>query len=146
MERIEYCTVHARKKNRYYVKIVKNAKCEGCKACGFGRKNHLILPALSQIECETGDSVAVAMPEKQVKGSYLYLYILPLLFLFAGLVIPFSYGEKAMFLGGVIGLAISIPTVYFIERLYRRSKKYLPVIVSKISATETEKPKEGEDK
>ena len=84
--------------------------------------------------------------EKQVKGSYLYLYLLPLLFLFAGLVIPFSYGEKAMFLGGVIGLAISIPTVYFIERLYRRSKKYLPVIVSKISATETEKPKEGEDK
>lgn len=73
MERIEYCTVHARKKNRYYVKIVKNAKCEGCKACGFGRKNHLILPALSQIECETGDSVAVAMPEKQVKGSFVFI-------------------------------------------------------------------------
>ncbi len=143
MERIEYCTVHSRKKNRYYVKIVKNAKCEGCKACGFGRKNHLILPAVSKVDCEAGDSVAVAMPEKQVKGSYLYLYLLPLIFLFAGLVIPISVGEKAMFLGGAIGLIASIPVMYLIERLYRRRKKYLPVIVGKLS--NTEKPLEGEN-
>ncbi len=125
--------MHARKKNLYYIKIVKNEKCDGCKACGFGRKNHLILPAQSDIACEVGDYVSVAMPEKRVAASYVYLYVLPLLCLFIGLMIPYGHPEKFMLLGGLIGLVVGIGILYGIERLYRRRKKYLPVIVSKIS-------------
>ena len=131
MEHLEQCVVHTRKKNLYYVKLTKNAKCEGCKACGFGRKNYLIVPAQSEIECRAGDRVAVRMPEKGVKGSYLYLYLLPLACMFAGLMAPYGHGEARMFLGGMIGLAIGIAAVYGIERLCRRRKKYLPVIVQK---------------
>ncbi|MDE6398593.1 MAG: SoxR reducing system RseC family protein [Clostridiales bacterium] len=129
MERIEQCVVHARKKNLYYVKLTKNAKCEGCKACGFGRKNYLIVPAQSEIECRAGDRVAVRMPAHGVKGSYLYLYLLPLACMFAGLMIPYGHGEAWMLLGGGIGLAVGIAIAYGVERLFRRSKKYLPVIV-----------------
>ncbi len=129
MQRLERCVVHARKKDLYYITLTKNAKCEGCKACGFGRKNHLTVPALSEIECKAGDSVTVRMPESGVKGSYLYLYLLPLACMFAGLMIPYGHGEKFMLLGAAIGLAVSLPVVYGIERLFRRRKKYLPVIL-----------------
>ncbi|MCI8412774.1 MAG: SoxR reducing system RseC family protein [Clostridia bacterium] len=138
MERIETCTVQKRKRNLYYIRLTKNAKCEGCKACAFGKKNALIVPALSEIDCAAGDSVAVSMPEKRVKASYVYLYLLPLACMFIGLMIPYGHGESYMFLGAMAGIAVSVPAVYLIERMFRRRKKYLPVIVRKISQKENE--------
>ena len=38
-------------------------------------------------------------------------------------------------MGGAIGLAASVPAVYLIELAFRRKKKYLPVILRKISET-----------
>lgn len=143
MERIENCVVHARKKNLYYVKLVKNAKCDGCKACGFGRKNFLIVPALSEVECAEGDRVTVQMPESGVKASYVYLYLLPLLCLFIGLMIPYGHGEWWMLLGGACGLAASIPVVYAFERLFRRRRQFLPVILR--MADESEGEAQAED-
>ncbi len=134
MQIIERASVRSRKKDLYYISITKNAKCDGCKACGFGRKNRLTMPALSLIECNAGDTVCVRMPEKQVKASYVYLYLLPLLFMFAGLMIPYAYGEIYMLIGAGVGLAVSVPVVYAVERLFRRRKKYLPVITEKIVA------------
>lgn len=133
---MEQATVYSRKKNRYFIKLTKSAKCDGCKACGFGRKNYVILPAISEVECNTGDCVEVEMPEKSVKGAYVFLFLLSLLFMFVCLMIPYGHGEIYMFIGGIIGLVISIPVIYAIERLYRRQKKYLPKIISKISVTE----------
>lgn len=136
MQEIVNCTVQAYKGNFYYIKLTKNEKCDGCKACAFGKKNHLILPALSEIACDIGDYVEVAMPQSHVKGSYLYLYLLPLLTLFAGLMIPYGCGEWWMLLGAGVGLAVGFAAAYAIERLFRRRKKYLPVIVKKISEKE----------
>lgn len=135
MQRVEKCEVSARKKNLYYIKLVKNAECDGCKACAFGRKNYLIMPALSLINCAVGDRVSVIMPSSRVKGSYLYLYLLPLLFIFIGILIPINFGEIPMLIGGAAGLTVSIPVVYFIELMFRKSKKYLPIISEKISDT-----------
>ena len=113
MQIIERASVRSRKKDLYYISITKNAKCDGCKACGFGRKNRLTMPALSLIECNAGDTVCVRMPEKQVKASYVYLYLLPLLFMFAGLMIPYAYGEIYMLIGAGVGLAVSVPVSPF---------------------------------
>ena len=141
MERIERCVVQRKKRGLYYIRLTKNEKCEGCKACGFGKKNFLVVPALSDIPCNVGDEVTVAMPQSRVKGAYLYLYLLPLLFLFAGLMIPYGHGEGWMLLGGVIGLCAGIPVVYGIERLFRRRKKYLPVIKSVLSESGSDEEK-----
>lgn len=78
------------------------------------------------------------MPEKRVKASYVYLYLLPLACMFIGLMIPYGHGESYMFLGAMAGIAVSVPAVYLIERMFRRRKKYLPVIVRKISQKENE--------
>lgn len=134
----EVCLVHSHKKSGYYITMTKSAKCEGCKACGFGRKNKLVLPALSQIECEVGDRVVVQMPESSVKGSYVYLYLLPLLFIFVGMMIPYGHSELYMFIGAAIGFCVSIPLVYLIERLFRRRAKYLPIIIRKIDKEQGE--------
>ena len=140
MERIECGEVYAYKKNVYYVKLTKSAKCEGCKACGFGRKNHVILPARSQVDCNVGDTVFVAMPERDIKGSYVYLYLIPLLLMFVGLLIPYAHGELWMLCGGGIGLAAGIVAIYLFERLFRKREKYLPTILHAVpvgqSATE----------
>lgn len=138
MERIEVGEVTAKKKSLVYVKIVKNDMCNTCKACAFGRKNTLVVPALSETECGVGDRVSLRMPTEQVKGSYVYLYLLPLLFLFAGLMIGMPFGEKTMFIASLVGLAVSVPVVYGIERLFRRQKKYLPVVLNKIDCEEEE--------
>ncbi|MDE7394829.1 MAG: SoxR reducing system RseC family protein [Clostridiales bacterium] len=129
MERIELGEVTASKKSISYVKITKNEACEGCKACAFGRKNVLVLPAQSLVPCSKGDKVKIRMPSEQVKGAYLYVYLLPLLFLFAGLMIGLPLGEKVMYLTAFLCFCGSIPVVYGIERLLRRQKKYLPMIV-----------------
>lgn len=126
-----------RRRSLTYVRLTKNEKCSGCKACGFGKKNYLDMPALCEIDCKAGDTVTIALPEKQVKGAYLYLYLLPLAFMFAGLMIGYTHGERIMFLGAAIGLTISIPVVYVIERLFRKSKKYLPTVLQVISETDT---------
>ena len=136
MERLENCEVHSRKKDLYYIKIVKNEKCDGCKACGFGRKNFLIVPAVAETDCKVGDKVTVAMPACNVKHSYIYLCLLPLLGMFIGLMIPYGYGEKFMLIGGIIGFLICLPIIYLLERLFRRKKKYLPTIIEKTSDTE----------
>ena len=135
MQITESCEVCSRKGKLYYVKLVKNAKCDGCKACGFGCKNYLVMPALSQIDCAVGDRVEISMPERRVKGSYVYLYLLPLILTFIGIMMPFGHGEAWMLMGGAIGLAASVPAVYLIELAFRRKKKYLPVILRKISET-----------
>lgn len=136
MQRIESGVIYARKKSKYYVKITKSSECNGCRACGFGRKNHIIMLAQSNIDCEVGDTVSIRMPDKTVKGSYLYLYLLPLLLAFIGIMSAYGHGEKLMFLCGAIGLAVSFPLIYLIERLFRRKKGYLPVILGKIQSEE----------
>lgn len=141
MEELERCVVHARKGGLYYVKITKNAKCDGCKACAFGRKNYVVTPAVGEDGYAVGDTVDIRMPQKNVKAPYVYLYLLPLLCLFIGLMIPYGHGELYMFIGGAIGLACSIPAVYAIEIAFRRRKKYLPVIVRKSAP-----PNESENK
>ncbi len=132
---IEKGEVCYRKNGSYRIRIIKSAKCNGCKACGFGRKNHIILPAVSQIECDIGDTVNVRMPEKSIKGAYVYLYLVPLLFLFAGIMIPYNKGETFMMIGGAIGLATGFLTTLLIEKLFKRRKVYMPTILEKISET-----------
>lgn len=136
MERIECGEVYAHKKSVYYVKLTKSAKCEGCKACGFGRKNHIVLPAHSQVDCCVGDTVFVAMPERDIKGSYVFLYLIPLLFVFVGLLIPYGHGELWMLCGGGIGLAAGVATAYLAERLFRKRGKYLPTILQVLPAAQ----------
>ena len=133
MQITETCEVSYIKRGLYYVKLTKNAQCEGCKVCTFGRKDHLVLPAQSQVECKAGDTVSVVMPEESVKGSYIYLYIIPLITMFAGLMAFYLLGEWFMLLGCLLGLTVGFAAVYLIERIFRRRKKYLPMIVSIIS-------------
>lgn len=130
----EECTVIKKEKNLTYIKLVKSSKCDGCKACGFGKKNTLVLPALCEIDCNSGDRVMVTMPEKTITGAPIITYVIPLLFFLGGLLAVIPLGEGFMLLFGLIALAISFVPIYFIDRHYKKSAKYLPIITGKIGA------------
>ncbi len=130
MQRLEQAVVAKVKRGATYVRLTKSDACGACKACAFGRKNIVVLQANRECECSVGDRVTVRMPESTIKGSYLLLYLLPLLFLLAGLLAGSPWGEKVMFVCAICALILGFVAVSLLDRLFRRQKKYLPTIVS----------------
>lgn len=129
MSIVENCTVVKKDKNLIYVKLVAENKCNGCKACAFGRKNAQVLPAYSDINCNNGDNVIVEMPQKQISGAAFITYLIPLLTFLLGLIAGIPLNEGFMLLFAVIFLAIGLLAVHFIDKLFLKNKKYLPKII-----------------
>lgn len=128
----EACRVVKADKKRIYIETVKNAKCESCKACNFGRRNTVTMPAYGDISCRKGDMVLVELPQAQIKTAALVLYVLPLLFFLGGLLAGMPLGEGFMLLFAVLFMTVGFVAAYGIDRLYRRQKKFLPRILQKI--------------
>ena len=127
---LETGTVVKCKKNTAYVRLIKKSECGACKACAFGRKNELILPAVCDTVFDAGTVVTVQMPEKPIRGAAYILYLLPLATLFAGLLGGYSIGGTLWTVTlGTVGLLTGFFAVYAIERAYRRNKAYRPLVL-----------------
>lgn len=67
------------------VKMQRHASCSGCNACKMGSSEKPIeLEALNQLDAQKGDWVEVEMENEYVLTAAFLMYVVPLLFLIAG--------------------------------------------------------------
>lgn len=129
----EICNVEYIKNGLAYVRLNKNEKCGGCKACSFGQGNSVVVPAIMEKECNAGDTVKVNMPQDAPKAASLVIYVIPLLFLLVGIFAASPLGDVAQLLIGIAMLAVSFVIVWLIDRRYRKNKKFMPVVTENIT-------------
>ena len=108
--------------NRYWVKIERNAACGSCKACNFGKQNHIVLPAVSDTEFTVGDKVRIEMSVKKTYLSSLILYVLPIFLLLAAFFITYAISGNEM-LGLCVslgGLIVGFLVIFLLDKLLRK--------------------------
>lgn len=133
--------VTALKKGKAYVKIMRSAACEGCKACFFAAgKKSIILPALNDAGAAENDTVEIKPPPPRPYTAFLVLFVLPAALLLAGLIASaaLSWSEPLIIASAFIGLAAGLLAVFLLDRLYY-SKKYISRIIGIVEKTKGEK-------
>ena len=126
---VEECLVKKIKGNTAYIAVVRGAKCQGCKACVFGNKKEIILPAVNDIGCSAGDTVLADIPEREVIAAPFYMYFLPIVMMVAGIVVGGLVNTTFQIILGFALLVLSFVALYFIDRAYQRSKKLAPKLL-----------------
>ena len=130
---LEKCTVKRVKGNHAYIELVRNPKCDGCKACAFHDRDLIVLPAIKDCECEAGDTVIVEMPAKQYALAPLLLFGVPLAFFLIGLIVGrFAGGELTMVGFGFAFAALGYLIAVLADKTVKNNRKYMPVVVEKI--------------
>jgi sigma-E factor negative regulatory protein RseC len=130
----EECIISKIKGGTAYISLVTKNKCGGCKACAFGRSNKLSVPAICDVDCKAGDTVAVEMPSSDVPAAALLIFLIPLVALIVGFFVGGLFGDGDM--GDVSRLITafafciaSFGACVLIEWRYRRRREFMPVIV-----------------
>lgn len=119
------------------VRFERPEACAKCGACSEGRKTCTTLTLRAQ--AQIGDEVVVELPEGRVAQASLLAYIVPLVFLVAGLLgagpvqaalglsIPQDLFAVAL---GLLGLGLSLLVLRAIEPHIRRRGRWQPRVVS----------------
>ncbi len=129
----EKCTVTRVKGKHAYIELIRNPKCDGCKACAFHGGDKIILPAIKDCECEAGDTVVVRMPEKQFPAASLLLFGIPLVCFLIGIVAGrFVGGELIMAVMGFAFAALGYIISVLADRAIKNNRAYTPVVVERI--------------
>ena len=128
------------KNGLFYVKLSKSEKCEGCKVCDFGKNNHIIVPSLSEVECEVGDSVVIRAPIKKTYLSTLIMYVMPIVIMIVCAIIAYnvSHNDLDVLIACGTSLLLSFVLVFVLDKVVR-NKKNMPLIVKNLSKNDTTK-------
>lgn len=129
MPEIKECEVVAFKNNVTYVRLDKAPDCNGCKACGFGKKQSLVMPVTDELSSKIGDRVAVEMPVKPILSAPFVMYLVPLMLMFAGLISGYFINEIIMMCLAAAGLGIGFLIVFLVDKLIKKNKKVMPKII-----------------
>lgn len=114
------------KGKRAFVCIEKTAKCEGCNICSFNRNKQLVVPVQNELGAAVGDNVELIMPDRAPLIASAVLYVIPLAFMFIGVIIGTFINVYAQ-IGMAFGfLAIGFIPSYFIDKYYAKKRGYSP--------------------
>ncbi|MDL2318707.1 SoxR reducing system RseC family protein [Eubacteriales bacterium OttesenSCG-928-A19] len=111
------------------------ASCENCNGCLSKQCTNVELPG----EAEVGDSVDVALPDKNVVGASAIAYVIPLVMLIAGMLLGSAlHGplgiewNQDLFAAAAAGvsLGIGLLIVHIIDRRLRKRADWQPHIVA----------------
>lgn len=118
----------------YYVKLSKSEKCEGCKVCDFGKNNSITVPALTDVQCEVGDTVVLRSPIKKTYINSFVMYLLPIVItvICAVIVYNITYSDLAVLISCGIALAVSFLLVFILDK-FIRNKNNMPLITKNLS-------------
>jgi len=107
---------------RLMAEIVRTEACQQCRACQFGQTERILLP-LPKGKYRAGDTVSVSLPESKFTQASIIAYALPVLFMFAGLLIPnlLGFGEGVQAIGAICMLAAGLGLVKLLDRKIRHS-------------------------
>lgn len=124
----EECSVVKVKGDYAVIELSRKPECEGCKACAFNRRNTIRMTAKKEIDCEAGDRVIVQMPEKSIKGSWIILFALPLLFILTAVIITAKFAWYLQITAIGIALLMGFGCAVLCDFLIRRRTKYIPIV------------------
>ena len=117
--------------NLCIVRIEKTEKCDGCKACAFGRNNHIDVPATNSCDCKEGDKVLVRSFIKKAYVPALVVYGIPILMILITVLITSMFlKEWLVIVCSVVAFGISLLIIAIIEKLI--SKKFMATIIRKV--------------
>lgn len=124
----EECSVIKTNGDKVVIELVRQPKCDGCKACAFNKRNRLRMTANSEIKCVAGDRVVVEMPSKTVAGAWLILFVLPLILMLVAVLITAQMRWYVQVLSIVAALALGLAAVILSDRIIRSRTEYLPTV------------------
>lgn len=127
---IETCAVIKDKGKTAIIELVRSPKCDGCNACAFNKRKSIRVPAIKDAACGAGDLVTVVMPEKQITLAPLFLFVIPILLTLVAVLIGRNWPAWGQAIVIVGFLALGIAVAFAADRLYRRQRKFMPVITA----------------
>lgn len=118
-------------KNTAVVKLEKKSECSTCGRCSFGRgKNYVKLRAKNLVGAKAGNEVVLQIQKDNRLSAAFYVYIVPLVFAAAGLLIGYFTGtEIFMFALCLVMLVFGYIIVMLIDKSLSQKKGYAPEIV-----------------
>jgi sigma-E factor negative regulatory protein RseC len=123
------------------VRTERGSACEGCGSAGFchlsEENDECTVEAENLCHAQTGQKVRVAVPTASfLKGTF-FLYLFPLIGLFAGMTAGVFFsklyfkGSEELFaaLGSLLGLFLFFLLQRLINKRFEQDRRYLPVVV-----------------
>jgi sigma-E factor negative regulatory protein RseC len=108
---------------------------EGCKTCSYacqGKAGPKAIEAVNEINARVGDRVEIEISSPKLLGAFLFVYILPILFLLLGygVVSLIAKDEGPKIFGGFLGLVFGLGLVKF---LGSRNTQFAARIVGRLT-------------
>lgn len=128
------------KKNSAVVSFDRKSACDSCHMCATtkgGMKVETTVP--NTLGVNVGDYVEVEMGEKFVLTAAVIVYIIPLLFVGAGIGIGLLFSELVQLLLALFGLAIGFGIAIFLDKLVKKKKGFSPQMVRVAKESEIER-------
>lgn len=125
-----------------FVKMERQDMCGECHACEMlTDKKSCNLKCTSAVKCQVGDRVEVSLENRAfLKATYI-MYGLPFVGLVIGFIVGYilqsyvaaQWGELVIVVTALLGMSMMLGFIYIRDKK-NAYKKYLPCIVSKVSA------------
>ncbi len=131
--------VKEKKGERLRVCFERPDSCEGCKGCGKG-----FLPKKELLtvfgQAEVGDMVEVQLPEGKLFKATLLAYVLPLLFLIAGLALGtlLKMSDAVTVLLAFAGLAVGYALARAVDMKLRARPQWRPTVIKAYPAAQND--------
>lgn len=119
------------KKNRATVRFNRKTACENCRMC-FKPKNEMYVELVlkNTLEAKVGDKVSVSMGNQIVLLSSIIVYLIPVVFVAAALLLTRNINEVVSF-GIAMGiLIVSYAVIALIDKWIKKNKNYTPNMVA----------------
>lgn len=111
-----------------FVSMQPEGGCAGCNRC-FKRDGGNELMTENPVGAVPGDVVEVQLSARSRLVAMIVVFLIPLAALGLGLWIGSFWGELWMFLTGVICLVLSYTIVWAIDKLLKKKRNFMPVII-----------------
>ena len=137
--------------NRAMVKTVRSEACSGCSAQGachaLGGGKEMRVEVLNYLRAGEGDRVELALPEGSFLKASVITYVIPLASILAGAIVGHVSGgflglsqNGAAILLSALGLGLSMPVVYKLNRRLGGDEQFIPRITRVLPAVAEAQP------
>ena len=111
--------------------------CEACGACSYSREGRMVTPVTNTLKAKVGDSIEIEIESQVVIVAAAIVYILPIVFFFAGYALGLWIGRLLEFdtdllgiSGGALFLILSYGAVRSLDKRARLSRRYEPRMIN----------------
>lgn len=127
-------------KNNAVVCFDRKSACDSCHMCATTKSGMKVETTVANtLGVNVGDYVEVKMGERFVLTAAVIVYIIPLLFMGAGIGIGLLFSELVQVILSLVGLAIGVGIAILLDKVVKKKKGFSPQMVRVASESEIEK-------